>query len=316
MGIKVEEIIKEQFIKAIEEGKKPAWRSPYVGSEVAVNRVSKRPYHGVNVLFLHGEFASAKQWKELGYTCEKGKGQLAFFNARSLYQSKDKDGKPLVDEEGNPKMKTGWILRYYYVWERHNVRNDKGEIAPSVMPEKQVDTTPMTEYESMAKSDLMDYLKVNGIKYDEDGENRAYYMPALNRVHMPMEMVSETARILTLAHECAHSTGAEHLLNRKFGDSLMPSKEIYSKEELVAETASAIFCAERNVKVDFENTTAYLAGWAKYLHETPAKTILTAVYAAQKAARLMGGEPLESVKGEMKTEKAKTKEKGKMEEAA
>lgn len=308
MGIRVEEIIKEKFIKAIEDGEKPVWRSPYVGAATAINRVSKKPYRGINVFFLHGEFASFKQWAELGYKCEKGKGQIAFFNARTTYAAKDKDGNPMKDKDGNPIMKNGWILRYYNVWERHNVRNDKGEIAPSVITtEKDIDRTPATELEANAKKILMDYLAANGIKYEEDAENMAYFRPIMKVVHLPSEMVSENARVATLAHECAHSTGAEHLLNRKFGSAYSSHKDNYSREELIAETASALFCGEHGVTVDFENTTAYLAGWAKYLKETPAKTIVTAIYHAQKAVRLMNGETLEAVKGDKsETEKGET----------
>jgi len=306
MGIKVEDIIKEKFIAALENGETPVWRSPYVGCEVAINRVSKKPYRGVNVFFLHGEYASFKQWKELGYTCEKGKGEIAFFNTRTTYAAKDKDGNPVLDKDGNPKMKSGWVLRYYNVWERHNVRNEKGEIAPPVMGEKEIDHTPATELEAKAKAVLFDYMKANGITYREDGENCAYFRPLTKEVHLPFDMISENARVCTLAHECAHSTGAEHLLNRKFGTAYSSHKDTYSREELIAETASAIFCGEMGVRVDFDSTTAYLKSWAKYLHETPAKMIVTAIYQAQRATRLMRGEPLASVKGE--TENAETTE--------
>ena len=65
--------------------------------------------------------------------------------------------------------------------------------------------------------------------------------------------------------------------------------------------AAALFCGENGVEVDYDNSTAYLVGWSKYLHDTPAKTIVTAIYQAQKAARLMGGESLASVKGKSET---------------
>ena len=295
--MKVEEIIKEKFIKALEENKKAICSSPYVGAEVAINRVSKRPYRGINVLFLHGEYASFKQWGELGYKCEKGKSEIAFFNSKVNYTPKDENGNPETDKDGKPIIKQGWILRFYNVWERHNVRDEKGEIAPAVRPEKEADKTPPTEAEANATAALHAYMDANGIAYTEDAINLAYFMPSANRIHLPAEMTSERERVLTLAHECAHSTGAKHLLDRKFGNAYSPSKEAYSREELIAETASAIFCGEKGVNVDIDNSVAYLQNWAKYLHDTPAKTIITAIYQAQKASRLLNGEPLESVKG-------------------
>ena len=302
--MKVEDIIKEKFIKALESEHRAIWRSPYVGCEVAINRVSKKPYRGVNVLFLHGEYASYKQWKELGYTCEKGKSEIAFFNTRTEYTVKDENGNEVKDENGKPKTKSGWVLRFYNVWERHNVRNEKGEIAPAITPEKEKDETPATELEKAAIAKLHKYLESNGIAYTESAENMAYFSPAVNTVHMPSEMISENARVCTFAHECAHSTGAKHLLDRKFGNAYAPSKDTYSREELVAETASAIFCGENGVAVDFDNTTAYLQSWGKYLKDTPARTIVTAIYQAQRAVRLMNGEPLASIKGSDKDETA------------
>lgn len=296
--MKVEEIIKEKFLAALESGKTPVWRSPYVGAEVAINRVSKRPYRGINVLFLHGEYASYKQWKELGYTCEKGKSEIAFFNTRTTYTPKDANGNPETDKDGKPIIKQGWILRYYNVWERHDVRNEKGEIAPPVRPEKQTDKTPQTEAERNALNALHAYMNGNGIKYTESARNLAYFVPETNTIHMPHELISERDRVATLAHECAHSTGAKHLLDRKFGNAYAPSRESYSREELIAETASAIFCGENGVVVDIDNSAAYLANWAKYIKDTPAKTIITAIYQAQKSARLLNGEPLKSIKGE------------------
>lgn len=296
--MKVEEIIKEKFIAALESGKGAIWRSPYVGSEVAINRVSKKPYRGVNVFFLHGEYASFKQWKELGYKCDKGKGEIAYFSTRYAVEVKDENGVVVLGKDGTPKMRNIWVMRYYNVWERHNVHNDKGEIVPPVKGEKVIDTTPATEKERAAWDALQGYMSANGITYREDGENLAYFVPALKLVHLPTEMVSQTARVCTLAHECAHSTGAAHLLNRKQGDAYNSARDAYSREELVAECASAIFCGEKGVQVDIDNTTAYLQSWAKYLRDTPAKTIIQALYQAQKATRLMNGEPLAAVKGD------------------
>lgn len=302
--MKVEDIIKQKFLEAIESGKKPIWKSPYVGSEVAINRVSKKPYRGVNVFFLHGEYASYKQWSELGYKCDKGKSEIAFFNTQFNYAVKDENGNPEVDKNGNPKMKKGWVLRFYNVWERHNVHNDKGEIAPPIMGEKEVDKTPANEREIAAKGMLFDYMRNNGIAFEEGGENCAFFRPSANLVHLPAELTSERERVCTLAHECAHSTGAKHLLDRKMGNAYSSHKDAYSREELVAETAAAIFCGENGVEVDFDNSTAYLVGWAKFLKDTPAKTIVTAIYQAQRASRLMNGEPLASVKGKGEKDEA------------
>lgn len=300
--MKVEEIVKEKFLKALKENKEAVWTSPYVGPRVAINRVTKKPYRGINILFLHGEYASYKEWTERGFHPEKGKSELCFFNTRKEYDQLDENGTPILNKKGEKLKKSVWIMRFYYIWERHNVKNDKGEIAPSVLPPSEIDKTPATKREKKAKDILLTYMKTNGITYSETAENMAYFIPAKNHIHMPEKMKSETARIGTLAHECAHSTGASHLLDRKLAEGT--SREAYSREELIAETASAIFCTENGVNVDLDNSAAYIKGWYKYINETPAKTIIAAIYQAQKASRLMNGESLAKIKDNGNTKAA------------
>ena len=81
-----------------------------------------------------------------------------------------------------------------------------------------------------------------------------------------------------LAHEMAHSTGAENFLNRLKPTSF-GSKE-YSREELVAELSAALvaqrYGMQKNLK---EDSAAYLKSWLDSLKESPdyIKTVLTDV---------------------------------------
>jgi antirestriction protein ArdC len=91
-------------------------------------------------------------------------------------------------------------------------------------------------------------------------------------------------------HELAHSVGAKHRLNRKaitephgFG-----SHE-YSREELVAEMASAFLCGYSGILMNTEtNHAAYLKGWLKRLKEDPAMLIKAGAQAQKAFEWIMG----------------------------
>lgn len=59
--------------------------------------------------------------------------------------------------------------------------------------------------------------------------------------------------------------------------------EIYSKEELAAEFASAFLCATSGIVNTIENSTAYIQGWARKL-KSDKKLVIVAASQGQKAA--------------------------------
>ena len=92
----------------------------------------------------------------------------------------------------------------------------------------------------------------------------------------------------TLFHELAHATGAKHRLDRELGRA---GSDAYSREELVAEMASAFLCARYGIDGPaLPNQTAYLAGWIKTLKGDP-HLVIRAARQAQRAARLILGKP-------------------------
>jgi antirestriction protein ArdC len=58
---------------------------------------------------------------------------------------------------------------------------------------------------------------------------------------------------------------------------------VYSKEELVAEFASAFICAEAGIDSTINNSAAYIKGWTNRLQQDP-KLLITAASKGQKAA--------------------------------
>ena len=92
----------------------------------------------------------------------------------------------------------------------------------------------------------------------------------------------------TLFHELVHSTEHETRLNRTFGASF--GDELYSREELIAETGAAFLCAIAGIANEHteRNTTAYFQNWISTL-EGDNRLILHAAAAAQKAVDMITG---------------------------
>jgi antirestriction protein ArdC len=84
-----------------------------------------------------------------------------------------------------------------------------------------------------------------------------------------------------LLHEEIHGSGAEHRLNRKFGERF--GDKAYAFEELVAELGAAFLCAHLEVtntpRIDHAQ---YIAGWIGALKDD-SKAIFTAASMATRA---------------------------------
>ena len=103
----VYEIVTKQILEKLQQGIIPwkkAWRSR---SNLAYNRVTKKKYSFLNQMILKhtGEYASFKQWQQLGGKVKKGeKGEQVVFWT-FLYK----------DENGKDKVKmTVTKISYYY----------------------------------------------------------------------------------------------------------------------------------------------------------------------------------------------------------
>ena len=117
----------------------------------------------------------------------------------------------------------------------------------------------------------------------EHGGNRAFYRPATDEIHVPdLDRFDQAPNYYaTLAHEHAHWTGHPSRLARdltgRFGD------DSYAAEELVAELAAAMWCAQHGISaVTRPDHAAYLAGWLRILR-TDTRALVTASSKAQSA---------------------------------
>ena len=280
-NIDVYQIVTDRIIAKLEQGVIP-WRREWHGTlDGAFNRISKKPYSLLNQMLLShdGEYASMKQWNQLGGRIKKGeKGEVVVFwkmlQSRSSHTEVDADG----NEEQVMKVKQIPVLKYYYVW---HISQVEGVEPLDVKPSSNLD--PITRAEEI----IDNYVSKDHLRLTNDRpSNRAYYSPSLDEVVVPMLGQFDHANeyYSTLFHELTHSTKHRSRLDRS-NDQVSPfGSEEYSKEELVAEIGSANMMNLLGIETPatFNNSASYIDNWLQVL-KNDKKMIVSASSKAQKA---------------------------------
>ncbi len=272
MAKNVYEMVTDRIIEELEKGVIP-WKKPWKSiSNGAYNRVSKKPYSLLNQLMLKhkGEYATFKQWQELGGKIKKGaKSEFVVF-WKMLKVEEEKDG-AIIE-------KTVPMLRYYNVFHISQVEN----VEPLTVAET-THNEPIEEAEKIKTG----YSIRENIQIIEEVGNKAFYSTSGDYICIPCKEQFEKINeyYSTVFHEMVHSTGHKKRLDRlvngaKFGNDL------YSKEELVAELGSAMLLNELGIETTetFENSTAYIQNWLQVL-KNDCKFIVSASGKAEKAVK-------------------------------
>ncbi len=288
--------VTDRILASLKEGiipwEKP-WQAPtFAGGNFPRNFRTGKPYRGVNVFLLWSTPYSAPFWltykqaQELGGTVRKGEKGTAIVFYKQLSGKKDGTEEAGEQPEGqdNSKGRSPFMLTSYTVF---NVEQCDGLKLPGMLSSSERNEC---EIDQTCEDLVQGWENRPSLQLLSQTERRAYYRPATDSVHMPARFrFPETALYYsTLFHELVHSTGHETRLNRTFGASF--GDDLYSREELVAETGAAFLCAIAGISNDHSerNTTAYLQNWIKQL-EGDNRLILQAAAAAQKAVDLITG---------------------------
>lgn len=277
MSINVYEIVTNRIIEQLEQGIIP-WEKPWSGTlDGAFNRVSKRPYSLLNQMLLKhkGEYASFKQWQELGGHIRKGEKSetIVFWKVYPVKETQD-------DE--TEIIKNIPLLRYLNVFHISQV--------DGVEPLKQGELheiEPIEEIENI----LTDYWNREHITIEHEKSNKAFYSPTFDMIHLPLfeQFKSSEEYYSTAIHESIHSTMKVTRCNRaedRKGKIVSFGSEEYSKEELVAEIGSAQLMHIVGIETtkSFRNSTAYIQSWIKALRNDN-KFIVSASSKAEKAVK-------------------------------
>ena len=267
------EEITNRIIKQLESGNIP-WHKPWHGvTSGAYNRISKKPYSLLNQMILEhdGEYATYKQWSEIGGKVRKGeKSEIVVFWKIIQVEEQNKDGKTV--------KKSIPLLKYINVF--HVSQVDGVEPKTS----KPIEHNPIEEAEEIKRN----YAKRENISIKEIVTDRAFYSPMMDYIEVPCkEQYKDIMEFYsTLFHEMVHSTGHRDRLGRldssiKFAGF---GSEEYSKEELIAEIGSAFLMNHIGIETakTFKNSTAYIQSWLKVL-KNDNKFIVSASSKAEKA---------------------------------
>lgn len=284
----VYDIIVEKILKQVESGT-PPWRSGIIKH---YNGFLSREYQGLNQLLLSADMQamnyslpvwfSFKQVTQLGGSIRKGaKSSMVIFHKKITSQPAeelDDEAEEIEEVEENlenlkKQEKVYFMTRYYRVFNIDDVIGiDKNKYVNSNYTKKE-------EPEKLIEAMRNDGLKIkHGVQ--------PCYIPSIDTVEIPYLNNFEKLDYYYAAmfHELIHSTGHVSRLNRKGISELDGDKHKYSYEELVAEIGSAFLMAEADLKVNYENSAAYLKGWSKFLQDHK-KAIFMASAEAMKAAQ-------------------------------
>lgn len=278
------EEITNRIIEQLESGVIP-WHKPWSGvASGAYNRVSKKPYSLLNQMLLKhdGEYATYKQWSDLGGKVKKGeKSEIVVF-WKILQVEETKDGK--IEKKSIP------LLKYINVFHVSQVEG----IEPKTT--KLIEHKPIEEAEKIKR----DYANRENLVIKESITNKAFYSPLKDYIEVPCkEQYKDIMEFYsTLFHEMVHSTGHKDRLGRLDCSVKLASfgSEDYSKEELIAEIGSAFLMNHIGIETfkTFNNSAAYIQSWLTVL-KNDNRFIVSASSKAEKAMKYILGITEESV---------------------
>ncbi len=270
--MKVAEIVTERIIKMLESGTAP-WAKPW-SANCQPMRYNGQAYRGINSVLLQSEKYTSTIWLTGKMISENGgqkkDGEVAagiavFYN----YPTK-------AQREAGKRP----FMRYYSVY---NFEQTEGVPVPEWFTAPKVFTPLESAAEIIANMPQRPAI--------QHGGNKAYYRPSSDSVQLPApeSFTTPTDYYSVAFHELAHATGHDTRLAREFSTGF--GSEPYSKEELIAELAASMLCAEIGINSDTSErqSAAYLKGWITAL-KGDTSLIASAASAAQRAADFISGQ--------------------------
>ena len=222
-----------------------------------------------------GEYATFKQWQDLGGHVRKGEKSeiVVFWKIQPIEE---------VKEDGTKEVKHIPLLRYFNVF--HISQVDGVEPLPK---DGLKDIEPIEKAENI----LHDYWSREDITVEHMASDSAYYSPSRDLIHLPLfeQFKNANEYYSTAFHESVHSTMKESRCNRaeeREGKLVAFGSNEYSKEELVAEIGSANLMNIIGIESQksFRNNAAYIQNWLSVL-KNDVKFIVSASSKAEKAVK-------------------------------
>jgi putative DNA primase/helicase len=286
------ETVAEKLIEQLKAGTAP-WQQPWQpgepGAFLPINPTTGKRYRGINAIHLMSQDHSDQRWltykqaTAVGAQVRKGeKGSPIQYWKFSEEQTKTgADGKPVLDAQGEP-------VKQSIKLERPRV------FFATVFNAEQIDGLPPIQARKVQEWSAVDraeqILQVSGAVLRHGEQNRAFYRPATDSIHLPdkSQFPSADKYYAIALHELGHWTGHETRLNR---DLLHPfGSDGYAREELRAEIASMILGDELGIGHDPAQHAAYVGSWIKTLQNDPLEIFRAAADAERIQDYVLGME--------------------------
>lgn len=275
MSDKIYSIVTEKILEALDRGVVP-WRKPWSDAGLPRNAISNRPYSGINSILLSlseypdPRWLTFKQIQKRGGRVQKGaKSTLVVFVTNLKVMDRDND-----DEAATKQIH--W-LKYYRVFNAS--QTDGLDLEPLTVNVSAIE--PIKAAEAIMAGGMASPPRI-----DHLGGSQASYRPSAGRITLPVMDTFESPEGLaaTTFHELAHSTGHPSRLDRDILTGLAPfGSPVYSKEELIAEFASAFLCGHAGITNTLDNSASDIDGWRRVL-KADTRLVVQAASAGQRAA--------------------------------
>lgn len=280
MKCTIYETVTNTIIAALKRGVVP-WKKPWSGeATLPCNAITQRAYRGVNVLLLSICPYSDPRWLTLEQIGEKG-GRVKPCEKPVMVVFWKRWQPSTEDENSETVQRQVPLLRYFRVF---NAEQCEELGLPKRYIQHEEDHKPIERAELLLKH-------MPNPPMIEEGSS-PLYRPSTDVVQIPPigNFKTPESYYATLFHELGHASGHAKRLSRpgvteahQFGSGA------YSKEELVAELASAFCCA--SIALDnslVDDAASYIDGWLKVLKSDP-KAVVIAAAQAQRAADYIKG---------------------------
>lgn len=280
------------LIEQLRAGTAP-WVKPWQPGErfMPYNPNTGNAYHGMNAVWLmscaeargYGDarWMTYRQTREAGAQVRKGeKGAvIQFWKWQGLEPVRDAEGKPVLDQDGNPV--------------RQAVRYERPRVWSAVVfNAAQIDgLPPAQDRPALAAWERHEWAETIldrfGVAIRHVQGDRAFYRLADDTITLPerSQFPSADRYYATALHEASHASGHPSRLNR--ADLGHPfGSEAYAREELRAEIASLMLGEQLGIGHDPGQHAAYVASWIRILENDP-REIFRAAADAEKITALV-----------------------------
>lgn len=265
--------VAELLISRMKEGTAP-WQKPWKAGDpflfMPMNPTTGKRYKGINAMYLMAQGRTDQRWltynqaQAIGAQVRRGESgtPIQYWKFSEEQVKRDEAGKPIKDE------KTGEFVKVTVLLERPRV------FFATVFNAEQIDGMPPLQLVARDQTwtpveRAEQILKASGAAIHHSEQDRAFYRPSTDKIHMPEKHLFPTADnyYATALHELGHWTGHESRLDRDLANPF--GSEAYAREELRAEIASMILGNELGIGHDPDQHASYVKSWIKVLEEDP-----------------------------------------------